>query len=157
MRALSCFFWAFFNTIGDKKLYQVAYTIYKTQYHVVWITRFRRKILLKWIKDDLGIKLLEIRRYYPDWEYLEIGIDMDHIHLYMLIPPKYAVSKVVETIKSNSSRALKLKFAFLQKVNWDNKGIWVKGYFVSPIGINEKIIQAYVRMQEEEDTGQADA
>ena len=73
----------------------------------------------------------------------------------MLIPPKYAVSKAVEVIKSNTSRALKYKFNFLHKVYWDDKGIWAKGYFVSTVGINEKIIQAYVKMQEEEDTGQA--
>ena len=99
---------------------------------------------------------METRIYYPDWEYLEVSIDIDHIHLYMLIPPKYAVSKVVETIKSNASKALKLKFAFLQKVYWDYKVIWVKGYFVSTVGINEKIIKAYVKIQEEEDTGQAE-
>ena len=138
------------------KLRKSAHTVYKTQYHIVWITRFRRKILLKGVKDYLRIKLLEIKRYYPDWEYLEIGIDVYHIHLYMLIPPKYAVSKAVEIIKSNTSRALKQKFTFLQKVYWDEKGIWAKGYFVSTAGINEKIIQAYVRMQEEEDTGQAE-
>jgi putative transposase len=73
----------------------------------------------------------------------------------MLIPPKYAVSKVVEVIKSNTIRALKQKFSFLKKVYWDDKGVWAKGYFVSTVGINEKIIQAYVKMQEEEDTGQA--
>jgi len=138
------------------KLRKSAHTVYKTQYHIVWITRFRRKILLKGVKEYLKIKFLEIKRYYPDWEYLAIGIDIDHIHLYMLIPPKYAVSKVVETIKSNTSRALKQKFTFLQKVYWDDKGIWAKGYFVSTVEINEKIIQAYVRMQEEEDTGQAE-
>ena len=77
------------------------------------------------------MKLQEIRRYYPDWEYIEIGIKQDHVHLYMVILPKYAVSKVVETIKSNTSKALKLKFAFLKKVYWDDQGIWAKGYFVS--------------------------
>ena len=138
------------------RLRKSAHTVYKTQYHIVWITRFRRKILLKGVKDYLKIKLLEIRRFYPDWEYLEIGIDIDHLHLYMLIPPKYAVSKVVETIKSNTSKTLKKNFSFLQKVYWDDKGIWAKGYFVSTVGINEKIIRAYVQMQEEEDTGQAE-
>jgi len=44
----------------------------------------------------------------------------------------------------------------LPKVYWDDKGIWAKGYFVSTEGINEKIIQEYVQMQEEEDTGQAE-
>jgi putative transposase len=138
------------------KLRKSAHTVYKTQYHIVWITRYRRKILVKGVKDYLKIKLLEIRKYYPEWEYLEIGIDLDHVHLYMVIPPKYAVSKVVEAIKSNTSKALKIKFAFLEKVYWDDRGIWAKGYFVSTVGINEKIIKEYVKMQEKEDTGQAE-
>ena len=106
------------------RLRKSAHTVYKTQYHIVWITRFRRKILLKGVKDYLRIKLLEIKRHYPDWEYLEIGIDVDHVHLYMLIPPKYALSKAVEVIKSNTSRALKRKFDFLKEVYWDGKGMW---------------------------------
>ena len=84
-----------------------------------------------------------------------MGIDKDHIHLHMIIPPKYTISKVVETIKSNTGRSLKNKFKFLKKAYWDNKGIWSKGYFVSAVGINEKIIQEYVRKQDEEDAGQA--
>jgi len=82
----------------------------------------------------LKIKLQEIRKYYPDWEYIEIGIKKDHVHLYIVIPPKYVVSKVVKTIKKNSSRSLSRKFAFLKKVYWNNKGIWAKGYFVSTEG-----------------------
>ena len=65
------------------------------------------------------------------------------------------VSKVVETIKSNTSKTLKKKFAFLKKVYWDRKGIWGKGYFVSTVGINEEVIRRYVQSQEEEETGQA--
>jgi len=118
------------------KLKKSAHTVYKTQYHIVWITRYRRKILVKGVKDYLKIKLLEIRKYYPEWEYLEIGIDLDHVHLYMVIPPKYAVSKVVETIKSNTSKALKIKFAFLKKVYWDDRGIWAKGYFVPTLTVD---------------------
>jgi len=138
------------------KLRKSAHTVYKTQYHIVWITRYRRKILVKGVKDYLKIRLLEIRKYYPEWECLEIDIDLDPIHLYIIIPPKYAVSKVVETIKSNTSKALKIKFTFLKRVYWDDKGIWAKGYFVSTVGINEKIIKEYVKMQEKEDTGQAE-
>jgi len=62
----------------------------------------------------------------------------------MVIPSKYAVSKVVETIKKNTSRSLNRKFAFLKKVYWDRKGIWDRGYFVSTVGINEEVIRRYV-------------
>lgn len=138
------------------KLRKSAHAVYKTQYHLVWITRYRRKLLVKGVKDYLRIKFQEVRKYNPEWEYLEIGIKNDHIHLYMVIPPKYAVGKVVETIKTNTSKALKIKFAFLKKVYWDEKGIWAKGYFVSTVGINEKIIKKYIKLQEKEDTGQAE-
>ena len=95
-------------------------------------------------------------KYYPDWEYLEIGIDVDHVHLHMVIPPKYAVSQAVETIKKNTSRHLRIKFDyFLKKVYWDDKGIWGAGYFVSTVGIDEKIIRNYVASQTKEETGQA--
>lgn len=72
----------------------------------------------------------------------------------MIIPPKYATIKLIETIKSNTSKALKIKFAFLKKVYWDDQGIWAKGYLVSTVGINERIIKEYVKMQEKEDTGE---
>ena len=108
------------------KLYKAAHTVYKTQYHLVWITRYRRKILVTGVKSYLTTKLQEIRRYYPDWEYIEIGVKQDHVHLYMIILPKYAVSKVVETLKFNTSKRLKIKFAFLKKVYWDKKASGVK-------------------------------
>jgi len=75
--------------------------------------------------------------------------------VYMVIPPKYTVSKVAETIKENTSRSLNRKFVFLKKVYWDRKGLWGKGHFVSTVGINEEVIRRYVQSQEEEETGQA--
>lgn len=72
------------------------------------------------------------------------------------IPPRYSVSKVVDILKSNTSRALRAKFGFLDKVYWDRGGIWAKGFFVSTVGINEEIIKRYVQMQGAEDAGQAE-
>mgnify|MGYP006267566227 CR=1 FL=1 len=95
------------------------------------------------------------KKYYPDWHFTEIGIDKDHVHVHMVIPPKYSVSFAVETIKKNTSRALREKFRFLEKVYWDRGGIWSKGYFVSTVGISEEIIRRYVARQGKEDAGQA--
>ena len=137
------------------KLLKQAHAVYKTQYHIVWPTRFRRKFINPGVKAYLEIKLLEVRKYYPDWQYIEIGIEPDHVHLHMIIPPKYSVSKVVETIKSNTSRVLSNKFKFLEQVYWDKRGIWSVGYFVSTVGINENIIRKYIATQGQEDEGQA--
>ena len=108
--------------------------------------RQERTILTTGVKSYLKIKLQEVKKYYPDWEYVEIGIDVDHVHLHMIIPPKYSVSEAVETVKKNTSRLLRKKFSFLKKVYWDNKGVWCKGFFVSTVGINEAIIRRYVEL-----------
>ena len=132
-----------------------AHSVYRTQYHIVWVTRYRRKILNKGVEKYLETKLQEARKYYPDWEYEAIGMEEDHVHVHMVIPPKYAVSMVVETLKKNTSRELSKKFRFLKNVYWDNEGIWSKGFFVSTVGINESVIRKYVEMQGKEDAGQA--
>ena len=139
------------------KLHTSAHTVYKTQYHIVWVTRYRRKILVRGIAERLRITLQEVRKFHPDWFIEEIGIDVDHVHLHMIIPPKYAVSKVVDTLKSVTSRELWAKFPhFLPKVYWDGGGVWTRGFFVSTVGITEAIIRRYVRYQGEQDTGQAE-
>lgn len=59
-----------------------------------------------------GRKLQEVRKYYPDWQFTEIGIDKGHERVHMVIPPKYSASFAVETIKKNTSRRLREKFGF---------------------------------------------
>ena len=137
------------------KLHKQAHTVYKTQYHIVWVTRYRRKILVKGIEAYFKEALKEVREFFPDWFIEEIGTDKDHVHVYMVIPPKYAVSKVVEVLKSISSKRMKEKFPhFLKKVYWDGGGIWSRGFFVSTAGINEDVIRKYVKYQGQEDSAQ---
>ena len=137
------------------QLHKSGHSVYKTQYHVVWVTKYRRKILNKGVQEYLRSKLLEVIKYYPDWEIKTIGIGEEHVHLYMVIPPKYTVSRVIETIKKNTSSKLKKQFAFMKEVYWGTDAIWSTGFFVSTVGINEQIIRRYIEQQGKEDTGQA--
>lgn len=137
------------------KLRKQAHTVYKTQYHIVFITKYRRKILVSGVEEWLKLRLQEIRKYKPDLEFKEIGMDKDHVHLFMVIPPKYSVSSIVNQIKVNTSRDMKVRFEFLAKVYWGTDSVWSTGFFVSTVGINEHIIRKYVQMQGEEDSGQA--
>ena len=130
--------------------------MYRTQYHIVWTSRFSRKILVKGVQSYLKIKILEVRKYYPDWEIVSIGFGAEHVHLSIEFPPKYSGAYVIETIKKNTSRHLKKKFKFLSKVYWDGGGIWSVGYFFSTVGINEKVIKRYIEHQGREDSGQAE-
>ena len=98
------------------KLRRSAHAVYKTDYHIVWITKYRKKILNKGVSTYLKIKLREIRRYSPEVIIEEIGVDKDHVHIQMVIPPKYSVSSIIQKMKSSSSRKLKEKFDFLKGV-----------------------------------------
>jgi len=124
------------------KLHRPAHVVYKTHYHIGWGTRYRRKLLVPGMAEYFKKVLRAVREFHPDWFIEEVGVDHDHVHLYRVIPPKYAVSKVVETLKSVTSRRLKEKFPhYLVKVYWDGGGIWARGVFASTGGINEAIIR----------------
>ena len=105
--------------------------------------------------DYLKRKILQIRKFHPEIEIVEVNTDLDHIHLLVSIPPKFSVSEVVRMIKAHTGRAMREKFPFLDKVYWGVDGIWSIGYFVSTVGINESTIRKYVQMQGKEDSGQA--
>ena len=132
-----------------------AQCVYRCEYHVVWIPRYRYKVLRPGVKEYLEEKLKEIRKHYPEIEYRECSIQEDHVHLVMSIPPRMSISQVIQIIKSNTGKALKDKFDFLKKTYYGAGGIWSTGYFVSTIGLDAEMIKRYVRYQEKEDLGQA--
>ena len=73
----------------------------------------------------------------------------------MVIPPKYSVADVVGQVKAQSASSLRKKFPWLSQVYWKENIVWSPGYFVSTIGIDEKIIIKYVQFQQSQDLGQA--
>ena len=113
------------------KVKKTAHAAYRTQYHIVWTTRFSKKILNEGVQEYLEIKVKEVGKDYPDWEIVSVGCGEEHVHLSVEFPPKYSGSYVVETIKKNTSRSLKRKFKFLSKAYWDGGGMWSVGYFLS--------------------------
>ena len=91
----------------------------------------------------------------PGCEMVEMNIQVDHIHMVMIIPPKYAVSDVIGQMKQWTASQLRKKFPFLGKVYWREALIWSPGYFVSTVGIDEAKIIKYVKWQQRQDSGQA--
>ena len=122
---------------------------------MVWIPRYRYKILVKGVDEYLMKKMDEIRKNYPEIEYVQRNIQPDHVHIVLSFPPKYSIAKVVQIIKSNTGKGMWEKFEFLRKRYYGRGGIWSAGYFVSTVGLDEKLIERYVRYQEKEDLGQA--
>jgi putative transposase len=122
---------------------------------MVWIPRYRYKVLVKGVDEYLVKRMDEIRKTYPEIEYVQRNIQPDHVHLVLSFPPKYSIARIVQIIKSNTGKAMWEKFEFLRKRYYGRGGIWSAGYFVSTVGLDEKLIEKYVQYQEKEDLGQA--
>ena len=128
---------------------------YGTEYHIVWIPKYRRRILNPGVGAYL-IKLFpKILKSMPGCEIIEQNIQVDHIHMLMVIPPKYAVSDVIGELKQKTSSQLREKFDWLAKVYWKERVVWSPGYFVATVGLDERKIIEYVKWQEHQDSGQA--
>ena len=131
------------------------HSVYRTEYHIVWIPKYRRRILNPGVRGYLSKLFPKILRGMPGCEILEQNIQVDHIHLLMVIPPKYAVSVVIGRMKQYTASRMREKFAWLEKVYWKERVVWSPGYFVSTVGLDEKQITEYVKWQAHQDSGQA--
>ena len=130
------------------------HSAYRLQYHVVWVCKYRRRVLKPGVCEYLRKLLAGLLRSMPGTEVETIGFDGDHLHMLMVIPPKYAVAEVMGRLKSQSASRLRKKFAWLEKVYWKENIVWSPGYFVSSVGVDEQTIKNYVEYQGRQDEGQ---
>ena len=128
---------------------------YRTEYHVVWIPKYRRRILNPGVAEYMKRLMPKILRSLPGCEIVELNIQIDHTHMVIIIPPKYAVSEVLQHIKGVTARKMREKFDWLGKVYWKEAVVWSPGFFASTIGIDEATILKYVKWQQSQDLGQA--
>ena len=140
------------------KLTHSGHGVYFAEFHICWCTKYRRRILNPGVAKYLRKILAQIVRSMTGVKILEIGIDpemCDHVHLVMHIPPRFAASDVVATLKAKSASFLRKKFLWLEKVYWLENVVWSPGFFLSTVGINTEIIKNYVRWQGRQDSDQA--
>ena len=126
---------------------------YHHQYHVVWIPKYRKKILQGKLKEFIEKRLFDVQEYHFDIEIEKHSIQKDHIHLVIIIPPRYSVSGIIGKIKANTSREIRKKFESVKKIYWRNE-FWSPGFFSSTVGINEDVIKKYIEFQGKADKGQ---
>jgi len=94
-------------------------------------------------------------RTMPGCEIEELNVQEEHLHMVMIIPPKYAVSDVIARMKSRTASYMRRKFKWLEGVYWNENIVWSPGYFVSTVGLDEEQIKRYVKWQGDQDSGQA--
>jgi putative transposase len=113
------------------------------KYHLIWIPRRRRKVLVGAVANRLEALLREkAKELSVEVEYL--AIKPDHLHLFVNAPPSLAVSQLVYRFKGYTARALRQEFVHLRKM----PSMWTTAYFASTAGrVLEATIQKYIEAQ----------
>ncbi len=124
------------------------HTKWECKYHVVWIPKWRKKVLYGQLRKELGRVLRELSKQ-KESEVLEGTLKVDHVHMVISIPPKYSVSQVVGYVKGKS--AIWVARTTGKNRNFVGQNFWARGYCVSTVGLDEETIREYVRSQEEAD------
>ena len=122
---------------------------WECKYHVVFIPKCRRKVVYGRLRNDLGEVFRALARH-KECQILEGHLMVDHVHMLISIPPKYAVSSVVGYIKGKSAIHIARTYGE-RKRNFVGQHFWARGYFVSTVGRDEAMIREYIRHQEQED------
>ena len=133
---------------------RAGHSVYRLQYHVVWVCKYRRRILNPGVCVYLRKVLSKLLRSMPGVMIETIGFDQDHLHMVMSIPPRYSIAAVMGQLKSQSSSQMRKTFGWLKKVYWKENIVWSPGYFVSSVGVDEITIKRYVEHQGRQDSGQ---
>ena len=118
-------------------------SVYHHRYHLVWITKYRYRVLygkiqerardiIAQVSDELGVKIFK-------------GVvSKDHIHIYCSIPPHIKVSEYIRRAKGRSSNKLQREFPELKKRYWGCH-FWGRGYFSSTSGnVTDAVISEYI-------------
>ena len=125
------------------------HTRWDCKYHVVFIPKGRKKQIYGVLRKHLGEVFHELARQ-KECRIEEGHLHLDHVHMCISIPPKYAVSTVVGYIKGKSAISIARNFMG-RKRNFTGESFWARGYFVSTIGLDEEAVKQYVRNQQSED------
>jgi len=123
----------------------LAHVKWDCKYHVVFIPKYRRKVLYGRLRKAVG-QLLRDLCQQKGIGLLEGHAMPDPIHLFLRIPPKYSVSYTVGFLKGKS--AVRIHRELVKERRMTGLHFWATGYWVSTVGRDEEAVRKYIREQE---------
>lgn len=129
---------------------KLSHSIWHCQYHIVWVPKYRFRILTSKIREacESGIQAI---CGFAGCEVVELNVQPDHVHLVVMIPPKLSISQLLGRLKGQTSMRLFNQFRYLKKKPYWGNHFWAKGYCVDTVGLDADMIRKYVRYQEKQE------
>ena len=127
-----------------------AHATYDIKYHIVWITKCRKPVIVGKIAERTRDQIRQICQTNVV-EILAGHVGKDHIHLLVSVPPHLSASKLIQYLKGTSSRKLLMEYKELNKQFW-GQHLWARGYFVASSGnVTDEVIAEYIKNQDLEE------
>lgn len=132
----------------QSKYWSGAHTKHRMLYHIVWIPKYRKRILEGAVAQRIKELLIECAEV-NNWRIDELSIQRDHVHMLIQLRPDLSVSKVVQLFKGKSSYIIRKEFPRLAEFYWGKAdSFWADGFFVETVGqVNESKIKEYIQNQ----------
>jgi len=125
----------------------LSHSKWECKYHIVFVPKYRKKILYGKIKEFLKKTFHELARQ-KGCEIIGGHLVQDHVHMILSIPPKYSISEIIGYIKGKSAIGIAREFGG-RKRNFNGENFWARGYAVSTIGYEIEKVREYVKNQEQ--------
>ena len=126
---------------------KLSQTLWHCQYHIVWVPKYRYRVLSGQIGQEVE-NCISAFSEQLSFEIIELNVQIDHVHLLVMVPPKVSISGYVGTIKGRTAIRVLNRFRELKtKPYWGNH-FWARGYCVDTVGLDADMVQKYVKYQE---------
>lgn len=132
------------------RILRLNHSVYQLEYHIVWGTKYRMKLLKPYVKKTVLASFKKTEFLYPTLHIVKVNMADDHVHILVEIAPSVSIAAMVQKLKAHSSMELKKYHKFIREAG-DGSGVWSVGYFTSSIGLNEKMIERYIANQDKHD------
>ncbi len=120
--------------------------VYDLEYHIVFCTKYREKIIKNDIKDNL-VRLILSLSEEMGFKVLEINTDLDHVHLLISCKPQHYIPDIIKRLKGTTALWLFKLYPELKKELWKGH-LWNPSYFISTVSENlEDNIARYIKNQ----------
>lgn len=139
--------------MGQSSYWHLSHNVSNLVYHFVCPAKYRRVVFDESVEESLRQICEGIELRYEWIEFLEIGVDKDHVHFLIQSVPDRSPSEIIRTVKSLTARRIFAEHPEVKKKLWGGE-FWTDGYFVSTVGKNttESVVRDYVKNQGTQDS-----
>ncbi len=125
---------------------KLSQTVWHCQYHLVFVPKYRYRILTGAVAREVE-NCIRAFAEQQTAEIIELNVQLDHVHMLVLVPPKISISNFVGILKGRTAIRLFNKFRHLKnKPYWGNH-FWAGGYCVDTVGLDTEMVQKYIKYQ----------